>query len=122
MGEAELLDGGAADGGRAAADGVEDDGAGSGERVVDMHGDEIVGEHIWGDSAHVDDQSAGERGEIGGFEAVVGHDRRGACGEAYIGSEVLDDQVGHVVAEGVGEDVLAGDGGDLGDESGDVVW
>jgi hypothetical protein len=51
---------------------------------------------------------APERGEVGGFEAVVGHDRREARGEAYIGDEVLDNQVGHVVVERVGEDMLAG--------------
>jgi hypothetical protein len=39
---------------------VEGDGAGGGERVVGTHGDETVGEHVWSDSAHVDDQSVRE--------------------------------------------------------------
>ena len=81
---------------------------------------EVVGEGVRRDGAHVDDESARVGGEVGGFETVVGHYRRGACCEADVCSEVLDDKVGHVMVERVGADVFARDARDLGEEGGEV--
>ena len=82
--------------GGACADGIEEDGAT--DFVVGFYGGDVVRDAVGCDGSHVDYESAAEFGEVGGFFAVIGHDGAGADAEGNVGGEVLDDEIGHVVA------------------------
>ena len=106
---------GATDCGRAATDWVENDGAALG--VVRREGEDVICHAVWRGGAHVYDEGAVQAGEVAGFGAVGGHDRGAADGEADVGAEVLDDGIGHVVAEGA----LSCEGADEGTDGGDEL-